>query len=167
MRRRFNWWPEDSRPLAPAARATKAKQISAAQRVVITQRPTARSALVPAAMLSPPIRPVDCACVGAVGNPKLRVGVIALRIGDAGLARRKAVPSLVQPGVNSARIARTHAEIAADPSDAPEAATAAAVPAAADTFVRAAAHVVGLDDEVTDQPGREALVGGLTGVAST
>jgi hypothetical protein len=104
MRWRFKWWPGDSSALAPAADATKAEQVPAAERVVIAQRTPARSALVAAAMLGPPICPIDVAGVGAGGDAQLRIRVIALRIGDAGLAGRKAVAGLVQPSVNGTGI---------------------------------------------------------------
>ena len=76
-----------------------------------------------------------------------------MRVGDAGLAWRKAVSGLVQPRVSGARIARTLSGIGADPGEAAEAAAAAAVPPAAAPFIRTAAVVVGLGDIVTRDRG--------------
>src|SRR4051812_32907925 len=145
--------PRSSRRLAPATLATEAEEVPAAERVVITQRTTARSPLVPAAVLRAAVCPIDVTGIGAVGDAELRIRVIALRIGDARLAGRKAVPGLVQPRVSGAKIARTRVRIGADPSEAREAAATATVPPAAAPFIGAAAIVVGLGDVVTRDRG--------------
>src|SRR5687768_17457434 len=89
----------DSWPLVPTAHATEAEQVAAAERVVVTQRSAAGAALVATAVERAAIRPVDVAGIGAVGDAQLRKRVIALRIGNTGLAGRKAVAGLVQPGI--------------------------------------------------------------------
>jgi hypothetical protein len=113
--------------------------------------------------------PIDVTGIGAVGDAKFRVGVIALRVGDARLAGRKAVPGLVQLRVSGARIARTRVRIGADPSEAREAAATATVPPAAAPFIGAAAIVVSLGDVVTRDRGvgRHALRTMLARVAGT
>src|SRR5215213_2840312 len=104
-------------------------------------------------MLRAAIRSIDIAGVGAVSDAQLRVGVIALRVSDAGLAWREAVSRLVQPGIDRARRARTRVRIGADPGAATQAAAAAAVPAAAAPLVCTAAVVAGEDDVITRDRG--------------
>ena len=139
--------------LAPTAHATEAAEVPAAQRVVVTQRTTAGSPLVPAAVLRAAVPPVDIAGVGAGGDAELWKRVITLRVSDAGLAWREAVSRLVQPGIDRARRARTRVRIGAHPGAATQAATAATVPAAAAPLKGAAAIVVGLSDVVARDRG--------------
>jgi hypothetical protein len=146
-------WCGNSRPLTPTAYATEAAKVPAAERVVIAERTTAGSPLVPAAVLRATIRSIDIAGVGAVANAELWKRVITLRVGDAGLAWREAVSRLVQPGIDRARRARTRVRIGAHPGAATQAAAAATVPATAAPLVCTAAIVVGLDDVVTRDRG--------------